>query len=137
MRNRREREQGFTLIELLVVIAILGILAGLAVPRVINALSNARKNSDDANIAILTDAVERWLLDKDATDLDTFASLIPADDTVAVAGSFELQQGALVSAGILSQPAVNHEGTGFNISFTQASDTAPVVFAVTSAATTD
>lgn len=55
-------QQGFTLIELLVVVAILAILSGVAVPRAMDALSDARKNADDVNTALLQSAVERYYL---------------------------------------------------------------------------
>ena len=60
LRRLMKNEKGFTLIELLVVIAILGILAGVAVPRVINATSNAKSKRDEANLAMLQSAVERY-----------------------------------------------------------------------------
>lgn len=56
----KKRERGFTLIELLVVITILGVLGGVAVPRVMGAVENARRNANIANQAILQSAVERY-----------------------------------------------------------------------------
>ncbi|MBS3984969.1 MAG: prepilin-type N-terminal cleavage/methylation domain-containing protein, partial [Selenomonadales bacterium] len=55
----KKRERGFTLVELLVVIAILGVLGGIAVPRVLGAVENARRNGNIANRTILQSAVER------------------------------------------------------------------------------
>lgn len=59
----KKNEKGFTLIELLVVIAILGVLAGVAVPRVLTSLATARQNADAANLALLQQAVERYVFD--------------------------------------------------------------------------
>ncbi|MEW6723940.1 MAG: prepilin-type N-terminal cleavage/methylation domain-containing protein [Bacillota bacterium] len=65
MRKRdRRNERGFTLIELLVVIVILGILAAVAVPRVVGAISNARDKADEASIAMIRSALERYYVDK-------------------------------------------------------------------------
>ncbi len=64
--RRKRDERGFTLIELLVVIAILGILMALAVPRVLDAVDNARSNTDAANQQVLRNAVERFYIDNSA-----------------------------------------------------------------------
>jgi len=61
--HHKSRQSGFTLIELLAVVAILGILAGIAVPRVLGAIQNARVAADAANIAMLQSAVERWAVE--------------------------------------------------------------------------
>lgn len=56
-------QKGFTLIELLVVVAILGILAGIAVPRVMDAIDSARSRRAEADMTTLRDALERFYLD--------------------------------------------------------------------------
>lgn len=76
LRRMIKNEKGFTLIELLVVIAILGIIAGLAVPRVVDAVSKAKQNSETANKKTLEGALERYFVDFDKypADLNTLVT---------------------------------------------------------------
>jgi len=63
IRKRLSGQRGFTLIELLVVVAILGILATVAVPRVMDAIDNARDKKAIADMTVLRDGLERFYLD--------------------------------------------------------------------------
>ncbi len=59
--NRLSREErGFTLIELLVVIAIIGILLGVAAPKVLDSLGSARNTKAKANIEVIKAALEQF-----------------------------------------------------------------------------
>lgn len=72
IRRDREKEKGFTLVELIVVMAILAILAALAVPRFANVLDNAEKKADEANRAMIQQAIDLYLVneEEELNDLD-------------------------------------------------------------------
>lgn len=62
-RKHLSGQKGFTLIELLVVVAILGILATVAVPRVMGAIDNARERKASADLTSIRNALERFYLE--------------------------------------------------------------------------
>ena len=62
-RRRTRDQRGFTLIELLVVLVILGLLAGLAGPRVISYLSSAKSDTARVQIEQLAAGVDLFVLD--------------------------------------------------------------------------
>ena len=66
----KKKENGFTLVELIVVIAILGLLAVIAVPRVVGAIEDAKYTATEANVRTLNGAVALYLA-KDGKGIDT------------------------------------------------------------------
>jgi prepilin-type N-terminal cleavage/methylation domain-containing protein len=91
----RSNEKGVTLIELLAVVVILGIIAGVAGVAVSGSFTSAKQNADAANVAIITDAVQRYLLEGGSS------SALLATATTDVASS-ESVLGALRTAGYLN-----------------------------------
>ena len=90
----KKSERGFTLIELLVVIAILGVLSGIAVPRVLTSLADARLRANEANMQIIQSAVERLAIDQSLntlanwnTALGTSLVLSPPDNVTDITGT--------------------------------------------------
>jgi len=57
MKNLIKGKKGFTLIELVIVIAILGILAGIAIPRFLNATATARGARIVADLRTIDSAI--------------------------------------------------------------------------------
>ncbi|MFP4457268.1 MAG: prepilin-type N-terminal cleavage/methylation domain-containing protein, partial [Clostridia bacterium] len=55
--------KGFTLFELLAVLAILAIVAGIAVPRVMQTISNARVQALETEMELVASSVQRMLVE--------------------------------------------------------------------------
>jgi general secretion pathway protein G len=63
MMRARERRKGFTLIELLIVVAVIGILASIALPSMLSALSRSRQKRTMADLRSLATAIEQYNID--------------------------------------------------------------------------
>jgi prepilin-type N-terminal cleavage/methylation domain-containing protein len=60
--------KGFTIVELLAVLVILGVIAGIAVPKVSQTIQNSKVKACEANLDLITQAIERYGMDHiDAT----------------------------------------------------------------------
>jgi len=59
----KTRRNGFTLIELVVVIMILGILAGVAAPKLLSVGGDATDNGLKQSLSIIRDAIELYAAD--------------------------------------------------------------------------
>jgi len=61
--NKRKKRKGFSLVELVVVIAILGVLAGIAVPRLNVSRKSAAIAAHNANVRTLMNAANMYIAD--------------------------------------------------------------------------
>jgi general secretion pathway protein G len=61
--DENQHATGFTLVELLVVLVILGLLAGIAVPQVMNSLSKAKSSTAALAVENLASAIDLYRLD--------------------------------------------------------------------------
>lgn len=65
LKKIRKDNKGFTLIELIVVIAILGILAGIAVPKLSESRVKAAQTAHNANVRTLEGAATMFMAEND------------------------------------------------------------------------
>jgi prepilin-type N-terminal cleavage/methylation domain-containing protein len=96
--NRKFIAAGFTLIELIIVIALLGILVGVAVPRLNGFMTSAENRVDEANANILTGIAAKIQVETGSFPTETgwgeaFAKF-PASKTTYLAKDIEIQNKA-------------------------------------------
>src|SRR5512138_3958968 len=63
LKERQHRSAGFTLIELMIVLFILGLLAALVAPRLMGRVGKAKQKSAQAQIQMLSTALDLFHLD--------------------------------------------------------------------------
>ncbi|WP_240927275.1 prepilin-type N-terminal cleavage/methylation domain-containing protein [Paenibacillus thiaminolyticus] len=77
-----QNEKGMTLIELLAVIVILGIIIAIAAVVIVGQFDKAKETSDGTSARIITDAVQRYLLDNPTIEISTEAKPIDMDTLI-------------------------------------------------------
>lgn len=119
MRKLREKiydNAAFTLIELLVVIAVLGILAGIAVPRITGVQDQARREALNATASSIRNAMEMAYASQGSyPDLN---SVITSSGLSALSGAISSGSGISISlsgSDVSVTSATNPTGGGFEI----------------------
>lgn len=72
---QRQIKNGFTLVELMVVVAIIAILAAIAMPQFMTATDKARTAKETADMQVIKNATQLYLLDKNVTTPPTVETL--------------------------------------------------------------
>jgi prepilin-type N-terminal cleavage/methylation domain-containing protein len=119
LRKLREKiydNAAFTLIELLVVIAVLGILAGIAVPRITGVQDQARREALNATASSIRNAMEMAYASQGSyPDLN---SVITSSGLSALSGAISSGSGISISlsgSDVSVTSATNPTGGGFEI----------------------
>ena len=72
---KKSRKGGFTLVELMVVVAVIAILAAIAMPQFLSAADRARTAKETADIQIIKNATQLYMIDKNVDTPPTVESL--------------------------------------------------------------
>jgi type II secretion system protein G len=98
IRRYRKANAGFTIIELIVVIAIIGILAGIALPRLIDAPRRAQEAVLKTNLRAMRDAINQYHADKghyppglEALVEDEYLRTVPVDPITKSSETWQIE----------------------------------------------
>ena len=72
---KKSRKGGFTLVELMVVVAVIAILAAIAMPQFLSAADRARNAKETADIQIIKNATQLYMIDKNVDTAPTVENL--------------------------------------------------------------
>ena len=72
---KKSRKGGFTLFELMVVVAVIAILAAIAMPQFLTAADRARNAKETADIQIIKNATQLYMIDKNVDTPPTVENL--------------------------------------------------------------
>ena len=72
---KKSRKGGFTLVELMVVVAVIAILAAIAMPQFLSAADKARNAKETADIQIIKNATQLYMIDKNVDTPPTVENL--------------------------------------------------------------
>ena len=72
---KKSRKGGFTLVELMVVVAVIAILAAIAMPQFLSAADRARNAKETADIQIIKNATQLYMIDKNVYTPPTVENL--------------------------------------------------------------
>lgn len=71
----KSKKGGFTLVELMVVVAVIAILAAIAMPQFLSAADRARNAKETADIQIIKNATQLYMIDKNVDTPPTVENL--------------------------------------------------------------
>jgi general secretion pathway protein G len=113
MRLHAKTRSAFTLVELVVVVMILGILAGIAAPRMLGASHTATDNAVRQSLSVIRDAIDRYTAENNGQ--------LPGADSTE--GTFLANIGPYLRGGTIPFITVTAAGNNKDVYIMQASDT--------------
>ncbi len=121
----RVSNHGFTLVELIAVIVVLAILAGVALPKVLDIGDDAKESAADGTIAALQTALHQHYVNNRATDAPSDEWVTTTADIAITLQYDELPGGLAVNADTL----VDQYGATWDFTPETASDSARLTYA--------
>jgi general secretion pathway protein G len=112
MRLHAKTRSAFTLVELVVVVMILGILAGIAAPKLLGTSQTATDNAVRQSLSVIRDAIDRFTADHNG-------QLPGADNTE---GTFLAEIGPYLRGGVIPFITVTSAGNNKDVFILQPSD---------------
>lgn len=109
-KHMRKNKKGFTLVELVVVIAILGILALIAVPKLLGFQDRARAQADKQSAVQVRNSIALLNSNGEITMADTSSYKIKAVAVPAAGGNPAIPSGAVTVTDITPKNDVNGDG---------------------------
>jgi len=107
----RLNNKGFTLLEIIIVIIIIGVLASLALPRLLNTVQSTYAGEAWQNISVIRGAIDRCnMLINDYQNCDTLADLDIADPGTATNAHFTYGMGATATIFTITATRTTRDG---------------------------